>query len=131
MLDVTRPKINLEQDTKITIDEYKNPYLTKLTIKVLPQYSQIDSSKIIAPPFEKPINFSIVQSVPLWRNEKFRLGLLWQQNIRNNYNSSNFGFSSEYYLYKNLTLKSKVLAGSYLICSNEINKTLKMGKKSL
>ena len=94
MLDKVRPKILIEEDSKVAINEYKNPYLAKLTIKVLPQYSEIKTLDLLLPPVRKPINFSVVQSLPLWRNEKLRIGFLWQQNLRNNYNRSHFGFFS-------------------------------------
>lgn len=49
MLDITRPKINISDDTKIGINQYRNPYLTKLTIKILPQYSKIKGPTFIHP----------------------------------------------------------------------------------
>lgn len=67
MLDIARPKINISDDMKIGINQYRNPYLTKLTIKVLPQYSKINGPTLMHP-LENYNNISICQSLPLWRN---------------------------------------------------------------
>lgn len=36
MIDTVRPKLSIPDDSKITIDNYRNPYLNKLTLKILP-----------------------------------------------------------------------------------------------
>lgn len=93
MLELVRPKLEIPDDTKITINQYRNPYLSKLTIKILPQYAKINGPTLIHP-LDNHSNVAIVQSLPLWRNEKFRIGLLWQQNIRSNFNRSHIGFNA-------------------------------------
>lgn len=50
MLDSVRPKLEIPDDNKIGINKFKNPYLTKLTIKALPQYS-----KVTGPTFFNPL----------------------------------------------------------------------------
>lgn len=49
MLDLARPKLSLPDDSRVTINEYKNPYLSKLTIKILPHYSKIKGATFISP----------------------------------------------------------------------------------
>ena len=91
MLDLVRPKLTIPEDSKIKINEYRNPYLSKLTIKILPHYSKIKGPTLISPLYNHN-NIAITQSLPLCRNENFRIGLLWQQNIRNKFNRSHIGF---------------------------------------
>lgn len=49
MLDITRPKITIPDDSKIKINQYRNPYLTKLTIKILPNYAKINGPTLLNP----------------------------------------------------------------------------------
>lgn len=49
MLDLVRPKLTIPDDSKIKINEYRNPYLSKLTIKLLPNYTQINGPTLINP----------------------------------------------------------------------------------
>jgi hypothetical protein len=128
MLDLVRPKLDIPDDNRIGINHYRNPYLTKLTIKVLPQYSHIKGSTFLNP-LENHNNVAIVQSLPLWRNENFKIGLLWQQNIRNAFNRSHIGFLTEYNLKNNYTFKSKNLVGSSFLTSNEVSRVFALSGK--
>lgn len=67
MLDLVRPKFTIPEDSRVSINEYKNPYLSKLTIKILPHYSKINGATFISP-LANHNNVAIVQSLPLWRN---------------------------------------------------------------
>lgn len=122
MLDLVRPKLTIPDDSKIKINEYRNPYLSKLTIKLLPNYTQINGPTLINP-LESHNNVAITQSLPLWRNEKFRINLIWQQNIRNKFNRSHIGFLAEYQINRNYGIKTRNLIGSSFLTTNEFSKS--------
>lgn len=67
MLELVRPKLEIPDDSRISINQYRNPYLSKLTIKILPHYSKIKGPTLISP-LENHNNVAITQSLPLWRN---------------------------------------------------------------
>jgi hypothetical protein len=67
MIDIVRPKLQIPDDSRIALNQYRNPYLSKLTIKILPHYSKINGPTLIDP-LQNHNNVAIVQSLPLWRN---------------------------------------------------------------
>jgi hypothetical protein len=82
---------------KFQLDHFHNPYLAKLSLKLSPR-----------PPspglhFYSPLsglnNLQASQVVPIYRNEKVRLALLWRQYITSKFGRAHFGMSLEYKLY--------------------------------
>lgn len=128
MLELVRPKLTFPDDSRVTINQYRNPYLSKLTIKILPHYSKINGPTFIHP-LSNHGNVAIVQSLPLWRNEKFRIGLLWQQNIRNSFNRSHIGFSAEYRHLRNYVFRTKNLIGNSFLTSSELSRMFPISGK--
>lgn len=66
MLDLTRPKIIIPDDSKISINPFKNPYLMKLNFRAIPQYNKIKEPTFFSPLDHR--NVSISQTIPIWRN---------------------------------------------------------------
>lgn len=107
----------MPDDTRISINPSKNPYLTKLTMKLSPTYSAIEGLTVISP-FNSMPNIAISQYFPLWRNENFRVSMLWNQNIKNTYNRSHIGFGVEQVFDNGIKLKVKTMFGGSLLNRN-------------
>lgn len=74
------------------LDQFHNPYLSKLNIKLTPR-PQIRTNTLLSP-LSMQNNLYISQSIPLYKDEKLKLALIWKQYVTHKYARAHFGLSA-------------------------------------
>lgn len=78
--------------SRYQLDHYHNPYLSKLNIKLTPR-PQIRTNTLLSP-LSMQNNLYISQSIPLYKDEKLKLALIWKQYVTHKYARAHFGLSA-------------------------------------
>lgn len=116
-IDKVRNQVHIPDEflisEKFQVDQYHNPYLTKLTIKIHPQISSINNKtffKLWNPIYDHD-QISIRQSLPLYKSSKLLLSMYWRQDIRKNYNLTHLGGIISYKFDNGIKLKWRNMVG--------------------
>lgn len=92
------------------IDHFHNPYLAKLNLKLTPR-PHFATNRLLSP-LSLHNNLYLSQAIPLYRNERLKLALLWKQYITHKYARAHFGLSAEYRFDESLRLRGKTMVGT-------------------
>lgn len=74
------------------LDAFHNPYLSKLIVKQIPKMDQANSHFVN--PMDHNNNTYISQSIPMYRDESYRLAFVWKHSVAGIFSKSYFGFST-------------------------------------
>jgi len=105
------------------MDHFHNPYLAKLNIKLTPR-PQIRNNTLLSP-LSLDNNIYVSQSIPLYKDEKLKLALVWKEYLTHKYARAHFGLSADYKFESPLRIRSKAMVGITSVLDLELSNKFK------
>jgi hypothetical protein len=108
---------------RFRLDHFHNPYLAKLNIKLTPR-PQMKMNRLLSP-LSLENNLYVSQAIPLYKDEKLKLALVWKQYLTQKYARAHFGVSVEYKFEAPVRVRSKAMVGITSLVDVEVSRSLK------